>query len=160
MTTQDFEARLRVLEDTEEIKKLKARYCYLVDAALSDPSKWDEFLANFADEAKIDFGPFGVREGKEAVGKFFRKNIAGSLLFSVHMVFDPIVEVEGDKAKGRWYFHVPATDKRTNRAIWTTGAYEEEYVREKGRWKFSVIKAEFFYYTPFDEGWANTRMMG
>jgi len=160
MPKRDSEARLRILEDTEEIKKLKAKYCYLVDVALSDPSKWDELLEYFSDQAKIDFGPFGGREGKEAVSKFFRRSVAGSLLFSAHMAHNPIIEVEGDKAKGRWYFHVPATDKRVNRAVWITEAYEEEYMKEEGKWKFSFIKAEFFHHTPFDEGWVNTRMLG
>jgi len=159
MSTQE-ELSIMVLVDVEEIKKLKAKYCYLVDEALSDSSKWDNLLENFTDFAKIDFGPFGVRDGKEAIGKFFKKNIAGSLSFSVHMVFDPIIEVKGREATGKWYFHVPATDKRTNRAIWTTGSYDEEYVKEEGRWKFSVIRANFFYYTPFDEGWVKTKMMG
>ena len=160
MSLEDLEARTKVLEDIEAIKKLKARYCYLADAGLDDPSKWDELMTHFSESAKIDFGPFGVHEGKEAVKRFFTRNIARSLSFSWHMAHNPIIEVEGRKAKGTWYFEVPLTDRRANRAVWAAGTYDEEYIKEDGEWKFSFMKAHFSYYTPFDEGWVKTRMMG
>ena len=76
------------------------------------------------------------------------------------MVHNPIIEVNGDKASGRWYFDVPLTMIEGNQAVWLTGMYEEEYIREGGKWKYLNMKCTFFYMTPYEEGWAKKRMMG
>jgi hypothetical protein len=151
MTVEELEHRIRVLEDIESIKKLKAMYCYLVDA-----EKWDELYTHFADAARVDFGPFGSFEGHEGLKNFFGGVVAGSLSFAMHMVHDPIIEIKGNRATGKWYFEVPATARAENRAVWLAGMYEEEYVKEAGEWKFDLIKAKFNYATPYDEGWVKT----
>jgi len=63
--TQNGEERIRVLEDIESIKKLKASYCYLVDAAVAgDRCQVDELLMHFSDDARADFDILGVHEGR------------------------------------------------------------------------------------------------
>jgi len=155
------ENRLKVLEDIEAIKNLKASYCYLVDDGVAgDASKLDELLTHFTDDAKADFGAYGTYEGKEALARFFKEMVPGVLSYAAHMVHNPIIEVEGDGAGGRWYFEVPCTLREPNRAAWIQGRYEEEYGKVGGGWKWKSIKAIFEYFTPFDEGWAKTRMVG
>jgi hypothetical protein len=73
MTLEALEARIKVLEDIEEIRKLKATYCYLCDAGLDDKRNRDELVSHFTENAKVDFGlgPASRFEGHEGLKTFF-----------------------------------------------------------------------------------------
>ena len=159
MTLEELAVRIQVLEDIEALKKLKATYCYLCDAGLADERNRDALLAHFTDDARVDFGlgAASVFEGREGLRTFFGTVVPQTISFCVHMVHNPIIEVHGDRATGRWYYEAPTTDAATNRAQWMMGTYEEEYVRDGGRWKFAFIRARWKYITPYDEGWARNR---
>jgi hypothetical protein len=153
---EELEARIRVLEDIEAIRKLKATYCYLCDAGLDDEKNLNELLSHFSDKAKVDFGltPDSKWEGQEGLRVFLGQVVPGAVSFCMHMVHNPIIEVNGDTATGKWYYEAPTTDTSSNRAQWMAGAYLEEYVRENGEWKISFIRTEWNYISPYDEGWA------
>ena len=38
------------------------------------------------------------------------------------------------------------------------GIYRDEFRRIEGNWKIASLNVEFKYYTPFEDGWARTRM--
>jgi hypothetical protein len=155
----DLEGRIQVLEDIEAIRKLKALYCYLVDTAVAnDSSKWDELLEHFTDDAWADFELLGRYEGIENVNKLFKEVVASLLSYSAHMVSNPIIEVNGNKARGRWYVHVPLTGKAGNMPGWLQGRYDEEYVKVNGEWKWKSMTTTFDFITPYEEGWVKTRM--
>jgi len=84
----------------------------------------------------------------------YKDLVASSLSYSAHMVSNPIIEVDGEKATGDWYVLVPCTGRAQNVAAWIQGRYEEEYVKENGEWKWKSITARFDHITPFDEGWS------
>ncbi len=150
--------RIQRLEDIEAIKKLKARYCYLADEAYGNPSKWKELVDCFVEDAWLDFGDHGIYKGKEEVRRFFEEVTHSFLSYAAHMVSNPIVEVTGDRATGSWYFDCPATDRRSGTALWVQGRYEDGFVKVDGEWKWKSITARFDFISPFDEGWARTRM--
>ena len=155
----DTAERLQVLEDMESIRKLKGLYCYLVDAAVAgDLDKWDEFMTHFAADSWVDFELFGRHEGKKAIAAFYRDVVGTALSFSAHMVSNPLIEVHGAHAKGRWYVHVPFTLRSRNEAGWLQGKYEEEYVKADGEWKWKSITTKFDFITPYDQGWVETRI--
>jgi SnoaL-like domain len=158
---RSYEERIQILEDIEAIKKLKASYCYWADAGITgDGSKMDELIAHFTDdEPWADFGPFGVHRGKEAVAAFFKGVVVSSLSYSAHMVCNPIIEVDGNRATGKWYVDVPCTLRGAERPAWLQARYEEEYVKEAGEWKWKSITTRFDFITPFDEGWVKTPMI-
>ncbi len=154
----DIEARIQRLEDCEAIRNLKARYCLLVDEAVAgNPSKAVELVSLFSRNAWADFGDFGRFTGHDGLLIFFRDMVPGLLSYSAHMVHNPIIELDGDKAKGSWVFEVPSTLRSANMAGWLQGRYIEEYERADG-WLFKSITAIFDHATPFDEGWAKRRM--
>ena len=147
MTPGELEKAIGLWQDTEAIKKLRATYCYLCD-----DQKWEEVLHLFTEKARLDFG--GVKyEGQEGLKAFFLQLLPAQLSFSMHMVHNPILEVQGDKATGKWYFEAPTSFKPDNKAFWLAGIYEEEYLREKGEWKIDSLKAIFFYTAPYEQGW-------
>jgi hypothetical protein len=152
------EKRITILEDIEAIKKLRSLYCYLADAGISgDKGKMDELITHFAEDAWIDFGQADapdIHEGRHAVGKFYKENVCAALSYSAHIVANPVIEVSGDEAAGRWYVFVPCTVRGTNSALWLAGTYKEEYVKIRGEWKWLSITFRAEIQTPFEgKGW-------
>ena len=156
----EIEKRIAALEDIEAIKKLKALYCFLADAGINgDASKMDELMMYFTDDAWIDFGQEDapeIHEGKEAVARFYKVNVCQALSYSAHIVANPLIEVNGDKADGRWYVFVPCTLRETHSALWLFGKYQEAYVKINGQWKWKsmIFRAEF--QSPYEgKGWGS-----
>ncbi len=154
MGLEDLERRVKVLEDIEEIKLLKRRYCAYAD----DNYDADGFASLFVEDAVWDGGVRGKREGREEIRSFIRQG-PERISFAAHMVLNPIIEVNGDTATGVWYLLQPCTFVEGNRAVWGAGRYDEEYVRVNGRWMFKSLKLTSHFWTPFDEGWVKTRFI-
>lgn len=158
--TLELEKRILVLEDIESIRKLKARYCYLADGGIAGAvDRYDELVAHFADDGWVDFEGFGVHRGKEALGRFFKELVHSLWSYAAHMAVNPVIEVDGERARGTWFVHVACTTRKANRAVWVQGKYDEEYVKVGGKWKWRSIRFTPDFFTPIEEGWARTRIM-
>ena len=152
MTTEDLDRRLRMLEDIEAIKRLKRRYCAYCD----DNYDADALAELFTEDAVWDGGVRGYNEGREEIRSFF-KNAPQRLPFAIHMVMNPIIEVDGDTGTGTWYLFQPCTFAEGDQAVWGAARYDEEYVRTGGQWKFRSLKLTSHFWTPFDQGWVKTQ---
>jgi hypothetical protein len=144
MRVEELEKRLRTLEDIEEIRKLHFTY---IDALMR--CDWDGVEECFVENSVVDFKESGILKGKRAISKDFRERISQSHIgkegiLTVH----PIISVEGDTAKGNWYFYnftyhprefVDYPDPNTA-PDWVQGIYEMEYRRVDGKWKISLLK--------------------
>ena len=148
MSLEDLEKRIRVLEDIEAIKRLKARYCAYCD----DNYDVDRIIELFTEDAVWDGGIRGRSEGREEIRRFFATSTQ-RISFAVHLVLNPNIEVDGDTAKGTWFLFQPCTFVAGNQAIWGSARYDEEYVRINGEWKFKNLNLTSFFWTPFDQGW-------
>ena len=153
-TIEELEKRIRVLEDIEGIRLLKARYCAYCD----DGYDADGIAGLFTEDAVWDGGIRGKGEGREGRGgegiRAFFQRAPQRLPFSVHMVMNPIIDVDGDTGRGTWYLFQPCTFAEGDRAVWGSARYDEEYVRVDGKWMFRSLKLTSFFWTPFDKGWA------
>ena len=148
MSLEEIERRLGVLEDIQEIKRLKARYCVFCDNSYDA----DGLASLFAENGVMDDGWRGGAKGREDIRNFFIK--AGPRVpFARHMVMNPMIEVAGDEAKGTWYLFEACTYLEGNRAVWGSARYDEEYARVDGEWKFKSIRLNAFFWAPFDLGW-------
>ena len=161
MSTLDLERRIRVLEDIEEIKRLKARYNSYCD----DSYDVDGIAGLFTEDGIWDGGSFaltrrhrGVAVGRAQIRKFFENN-SDTLPFAVHMVMNPIIEVDGDTATGIWYLFQAGTVAAGNQAIWGAARYDDEYRRVDWEWKIKHLRLTSFFWTPFDEGWAKNQFI-
>ena len=152
--------RIKLLEDIEQIRRLKALYCHLADAAYQDPTKWSDLVAHFVDESWLDFDDYGVYRGKQEVSRFFTEVTHSFLSYAAHMVANPLIDVNGNDAVGRWYFHCPATVRSSATAIWVEGRYIDEFVRREDGWKWKSITCRFDFITPYDDGWVKTPFLG
>jgi hypothetical protein len=153
------EQRITLLEDIEAIKQLKSMYCHLVDAGIAgDVSKIEELFTLFAEDPWIDFGtdtaPDVIR-GIDGVAKYYKETVCSALSYSAHIAANPLIEVNGGEATGKWYVFVPCTLKANPMALWLAGKYQDEYVKVDGRWKWRSITFRAEIQTPFEgKGWA------
>jgi len=156
MDVEELVRRVQTLEDIEAVKKLKARYCAYCDAGYDA----DGIASLFTADGVWDGGPFGKYEGQEAIRTFFR-GASKIFPFALHYVMNPLIEVQGQSATGRWYLLQPATltEGNQHQAVWLAARYEEEYVKVGGEWKFKHLKVSPAFLTPFDQGWVKQQFV-
>jgi SnoaL-like domain len=150
MATEELEKRITVLEDVEAIKKLKARYCGVCD----DNHNPDMITTLFAEDGIWEGADVGAHRGHAAIRKLF-EGFRDRISFSQHNVMNPIIEVDGERAKASWYFLGPFTFRKGNRAYWLAARYEDDYVKSNGEWKFQHLRAIGRMTAPYEKGWAD-----
>ena len=144
------EQRVQRLEDIEAIKQLKADYC----AACDDDYEPDVLAELFCEDAVWDGHAFGRYEGRQAIRDFFA-GASKMLTFASHNVMNPVIQVDGDRALGRWYLIQPCTTG-DNQALWLCATYRDQYRREPDRWRFQHVDIEIRFLSPHEDGWAKT----
>src|ERR1700731_4440720 len=96
--------RLKALGDPEGIRHLTAR-----DAALCDDQyDADGIAALFPGDALWESPALGRFEGREAIRGFFR-GASGIFSFAIYYSLNGHIELDGDKARARWYLFMPCT---------------------------------------------------
>ena len=148
------EERINRLEEIEAIKKMKAEYVLACDERRSDDSM-DYFTSN----AVVAFGPFGRFETRQELDIFFKEKMPVTISFTVHRLSNPIIDVDGNTAKGIWYCEIPSTHIPTNKAILQQGTYYDEYIKEGNEWKHTKLDLVYSYITEFGEGWVKQNMV-
>jgi hypothetical protein len=157
------EQALQLWRDTEEVKNLKAEYCYLADGIPSlDVNKprqidCDRFADLFADDAVFHTSGGEVIEGRDRIREYGRSFQAFPL--ALHIIATPQIKVEDDTATGKWHGIVPLITAVNKVAALMVVRYEDEFVRTKNGWKIKSIKAEQYFSSPLDQGWAKVRFM-
>ncbi len=147
----DLAARVQKQEDIEAIKRLKFKYCKLLDAG--NPA--DELGALFTDDSTWEAGePWGSYEGREAIVDFFHGH-QNAVHFSVHALSNPEIDVDGDTAHARWRLLAPATLNMEEGCVahWMFGDYTDEYRKVNGHWLFSRVKVNITRNATYAEGW-------
>lgn len=135
------EDRVRIGEDIEQIKQLFQQY---INARTLRDTKAE--LSYFAEDGVLKIGENGIR-GKAALAEYIAANDAVEGIkakpvptegqFLVH----PLINVNGDKANGRWLQYTLFCHRITRQALfWTQAEYDVDYVRENGEWKISYIR--------------------
>ena len=146
----DLEARITRLEDLEAIKQLKARYCEICD----DDHNPDRITSVFTDDGIWEGKGIGEARGHEEIRALFSR-FQSAIRFSQHMTMNPIIEVDGDQARGTWYFFGPFTMEKDNQALWQACRYHEVYRKVDGQWLIErlTIKGPRMA-ADYREGWA------
>ena len=154
MNEGDLAARVRRLEDIETLKQMKHRYAELCD----EDYDADGLAALFTEDAVWDGGRLGRFEGREAIRQFFAE--ADKIVpFAIHHVTNPIIEIDGDRATGRWYLWQPCVFAEGDQALWMAARYSDRYRREDGVWRFEHVQITLRMLSPYETGWAGLRMM-
>lgn len=163
MNMEQMEARLKELEekvarieDVEAIKVLQRAYSYYLEHGM-----FNEIIELFSeDTVSIETGSTGVYLGKEGVRKHFSPSDVNPNWLHVTMPMSAIITVDpdGNTAKGRWYGWIcgalPVAG--VNRAFFQLGVYENEYVKENGKWLFKKLQYCRIFQSPYEDGWVKT----
>ena len=159
MGGDELERRLREAEDLRAIANLKAEYCHLLDTRRPLAAG-----ALFSEDGVWDGGAmFGLYEGRDNVSGFFEQVQRESLMFSMHVISNPFLELRGaDEAFGRWYLTMPCTFRgpEGDTAVWGSAVYEDEFVRQDGRWQARRMTLGSQFWTPHGRGWVEQRFVG
>ena len=150
MDMQELAARITRLEDLEAIRQLKARYCEICD----DDHNPERITGVFAEDGIWEGRGIGRAEGHEQIRDLF-KGFQKAISFSQHMTMNPIIEVDGETAKGTWYFFGPFTMEAGNQAMWQACRYHEDYVKVAGEWKIQHLRVKAPRMSAgYETGWA------
>ena len=156
------ETKLREVDDVKEIEKLQWIYGYYLDNRLMQ-----EVVDLFSDDTEsVEVANRGVFLGKEGAGRFFlyaQGQAAPGWIMGRHLQLQGVVHVgaDGRTAKGRFqciFMSVANFGARDlpPRACWGYGVYENDYVKENGKWMFQKLHFNRFFYTPYEDGWLKT----
>lgn len=131
---RSLEERIQRLEDIQEIRDLLTSYGRLLDA--HDLAGYSHLFAKNGEWV----GGFGSAKGPAAIQALMEKNLGatpkGKPGSTYHLLTNFMIDVSGDTATAwsRWSFTVTGADK--NPSILYGGHYDDQLIREDGRWKF------------------------
>ncbi len=151
MDNTELEKRITRLEDLESIKALKARYCEICD----DDHDPDRITSIFSEDAIWEGRGIGQAKGHAEIRKLF-EGFQKSIKYSQHMVMNPVLEVNGDQARGTWYFFGTFTFYDGNQAKWLAARYHEDYSKVEGFWKIQHLRVKGpGMSADYEKGWAD-----
>lgn len=132
----ELQKRVTITEDIQQIHQLQRLY---INALIC--TEWDACADCFAENGRIDVYLHDPVQGREIIRKWFKEELAithagkeGDVL--VH----PEITLNGEYAHGKWLLYMMYAYPRTGQALfWVQGFYENDYVKEKGEWKISLM---------------------
>lgn len=128
--------------DELEIRNLVARYAVAVTRA--DRDAW---AATWADDGEWNVVGQSARGRQDLVALL--EKLTAVFTCVVQHAHSGVVELDGDRARGSW--QITEHGKLTNdMALFTIGVYSDEYVREKGAWRFASRRFRMVYSGPPD----------
>ena len=142
---RETEARLRALEDREEIRDLVMRYLLAIDDR--DFRRLGDL---FSEGCALRSPAEGVEvHGRESIVDFFRTVLAGYGP-TMHVVHRHLVElVADDRATGVATAHAELSIDGTTYCV--ALRYYDEYARIEGGWRFADRCYALIYAVPFDQ---------
>lgn len=149
--SKDFEKRILLLEDRENIRRLKYQYCELCDNNYNA----DALIELFTDDAIWDAGgDFGQFNGREEIHTFF-SSMPSRVRFSVHTAINDIIDINGDEATGRWRANIPSSfiTEAGDVPHWLFVEYDDAFRRVNGNWRFTRVRSIIHRSGPHQSGW-------
>jgi len=131
-SASDVEARLRRLEDLEEIRALRIAYGRCLDA-----KDFDGMAELFTEDGEIA-APLGVAKGRAAIRKTLVARL-DEIPAGYHYYSNTAIELDGDRATLWVMFAYVQPDSESWPKAWLTGHYNDEVVRVDGRWQFERV---------------------
>ena len=144
----ELEKRIKRLEDLEAIRDLPRRYAHLVWQG-----KALETVELFSIDGAVDLGPNdgGRIVGRENLRAIYSEKVGTDEMMLHPFVHNHIIDLQGDTASGTAYLDLRCT--KEGESLMGSGFYEDQYLREEGRWKFKERKLTMCYLVPPTKGW-------
>jgi hypothetical protein len=172
MTLEELEAEVTRLEDIQEIENLERIYGYYFDTR-----KLHEIVDLFSEKTvSVEIESHGQFLGKEGIRKMYligaggegedetrkRPRVPGGGTVIIQIGGVVTIGPDGKTAKGRWHTWLAETFPFGGimGQYWLHGYYENEFVKEDGRWLFSKLYWNTSFYTRFETGWIVQPLVG
>ncbi len=176
MTLEELEAEVTRLEDIYEIENLERIYGYYFDTRQMDKI-YDLFSEN---TESVEIESHGQYLGKEGVRKMYLQAVGGAQRPTSQDESAPrratvgggttIIQIggvvtlapDGKTAKGRWHTWLAETFPfgGVMGQYWLHGYYENEFIKENGKWLFQKLYWNTTFYTRFETGWLIQPLVG
>lgn len=164
-SASSLEQRIRLLEDHEAIRQLKALYAHCADAKYTDDHRRKpqpeidaitrRQVSVFTEDAVWDGGPqFGRIQGLEAIYEHLR---GGAWSFAMHYFLNPLIEVRGDEAHAEWMLWQTCTFADQNLSVFMAAMTSDDYVRTGDGWRMRRMTFSLKFITRFDQPWSVDR---
>jgi len=135
------------LSDRDLIYNHLARYCFVVDR-----DDADAIADLFWEDAELEFG--GRHSGREAIRRCYDEWIQtkrNPVVGLRHMIYLPLIELEGDEARTETYVDADAHTRRSGRTVLLRSLYRDRLCRRNGEWRFQerhIVPMRSLYDTP------------
>jgi hypothetical protein len=145
----DVGRRLGVLEAERAIRALMAAYL----AARDRGSAGGEIAAMFAPDGIWEgIGGYAAQLGRHRGVPAIAERFSGDLPPTLHLLGGEHIRVDGDRARGRWTYLAPAV--LDGEAAWMAGIYDNDFIRQDGRWLFAHVRVRPVLMAAHRHGWA------
>jgi uncharacterized protein (TIGR02246 family) len=141
--TGSLAARLRAVEDRDEIRELTARYCHAVAAGDAEA-----IVGLFCEDGVFEMNGRPV-VGRAELAKFYGA-VAGTP--PIPFIQNHVVALNGDTATGRCSVEIRVV--QNGEAYTAAGWYDDAYRQEARGWRFAQRKFHVFHWVPLAKGWA------
>jgi hypothetical protein len=162
---KELETRTERLEAVLEVINLQSRYNLWLELGHYERI-WNDLFSCKNPKVRCEIGESGVYEGPASVKRLWmalaaRKRTRGYMANIMVMMPYIVVAKDGQTAKGMWWAAGPHTDYVTPSpgdqqrltAYWFFGKYDNEFIKEDGKWKFLSLHTIVYIRTPYDKGW-------
>jgi hypothetical protein len=147
------EAKLRQLQDIEDIKTLRSKYSYGANIIDGKAGDLKAFAALFAQDGTFDVG-MGLATGPLEIEKMMR-SLTTQWQCAMHYMLNPVINLHGDRADGMFTGLFAFTSIKNPRPIWLSNIYSDTYVRTPAGWRFQSVAIKTVFASPeFAEAYA------
>jgi hypothetical protein len=176
MNLEELEAEVTQLEDIQEIENLERMYGYYFDTR-----RLQEIVDLFSENTEsVEIESHGQFLGKEGVRKLYleavggasqnrpgqstpsRPRAKGSMTAIIQIGGVVTLASAGKTAKGRWHAWLAESFPFAGMIgqYWLHGYYENEFVKENGKWLFKKLYWNTTFITRFETGWLVQPLVG
>ncbi len=150
----DLEARIQALEQQVELLNSRAeiqelRFSYHIAVNEKKP---EMIPGLFAEQGEIDFAHLGRAKGKDGITAFYNKALSELVPFVKQFIHNHVITLNGDRGTGVSYLE--AKPIFNGESFLVAARFDDEYVRENGRWAFRKMTLVPHFMVPLREGWA------
>jgi ketosteroid isomerase-like protein len=144
------EARLRKMEDIEEIRTLRMRY----HERMNDGGFRDAAVL-YAEDAYVNFEGLADARGRAAIADLFER-LEKNVAFVKQFISSHIVEVNGDVGSGVSF--LDARYAQEGKSIIAALKYVDKYRRTPEGWKFTEMLVKPYFSVPLEQGWGGGKL--